>query len=100
MYMTDGIWTTHRSMPFYGNGVQRTYGESLNCRFAIEPRDGFWTLPAGVMENDETVGGAERREIEEEVCVKIELVGPYTLLSVPHVNHVRVFYRARLFDQR
>jgi len=73
-------------------------GRLLLCRRAIEPRYGFWTLPAGFMENDETVGDAALRETEEEAGARIELVEPYTMLSVPHVNQVHVFYRARLLD--
>ena len=34
----------------------------LICKRAIEPRLGFWTLPAGFMENGETVEDAARRE--------------------------------------
>jgi ADP-ribose pyrophosphatase YjhB (NUDIX family) len=73
-------------------------GRLLLCRRAIEPRYGYWTLPAGFMENDETVGDAARRETEEEAGARIELVEPYAMLSVPHVNQVHVFYRARLLD--
>jgi ADP-ribose pyrophosphatase YjhB (NUDIX family) len=73
-------------------------GRLLLCRRAIEPRYGYWTLPAGFMENDETVADAARRETEEEAGARIELIEPFAMLSVPHVNQVHVFYRAKLLD--
>jgi ADP-ribose pyrophosphatase YjhB (NUDIX family) len=73
-------------------------GRILLCRRAIEPRYGYWTLPAGFMENDETTGQAAVRETVEEAGARIELVEPFTMISVPHVNQVHLFYRARLLD--
>ncbi len=70
----------------------------LLCRRAIEPRYGYWTLPAGFMENDETAGEGALRETLEEAGAHVELLEPYTLLSVPAVNQVHLFYRARLLD--
>ena len=68
----------------------------LLCRRAIEPRYGYWTLPAGFMENDETTGEAALRETLEELGAKVELGAPFTMISVPRVNQVHLFYRARL----
>ena len=73
-------------------------GRLLLCRRAIEPRYGYWTLPAGFMENDETAGQAALRETLEEAGARIELLAPYSLISVPYVNQVHLFYRARLLD--
>jgi ADP-ribose pyrophosphatase YjhB (NUDIX family) len=73
-------------------------GRLLLCRRAIEPRYGYWTLPAGFMENDETAGDAARRETLEEAGARIELIEPFSLISVPYVNQVHLFYRARLID--
>ena len=73
-------------------------GRLLLCRRAIEPRYGYWTLPAGFMENDESAGQAALRETLEEAGARIELGEPFSMLSVPHVNQVHVFYRARLLD--
>ena len=70
----------------------------LLCRRAIEPRYGYWTLPAGFMENDETAGQAALRETLEEAGARIELGEPFTMISVPYVNQVHLFYRARLLD--
>src|SRR3990170_8721386 len=73
-------------------------GRILLCRRAIEPRYGYWTLPAGFMENDETTGEAAARETLEEAGARVELGAPFSLISVPHVNQVHLFYRARLAD--
>jgi len=70
----------------------------LLCRRAIEPRYGYWTLPAGFMENDETTGEAAVRETEEEAGAHIELHGLFSLLNVPRVHQVHMFYRATLLD--
>jgi len=71
-------------------------GRLLLCRRAIEPRYGYWTLPAGFMENDETASQAALRETLEEAGASVELGEPFTLISVPRVNQVHLFYRARL----
>jgi len=78
--------------------VPEWHGQLLLCRRAIEPRYGYWTLPAGFMENDETAGQAALRETLEEAGARVELAAPFSMLSVPHVNQVHVFYRARLLD--
>jgi ADP-ribose pyrophosphatase YjhB (NUDIX family) len=71
-------------------------GRILLCRRAIEPRYGYWTLPAGFMENDESTSQAALRETLEEAGVSVELAEAFTLISVPRVNQVHLFYRARL----
>ena len=75
-------------------------GRILLCRRAIEPRYGYWTLPAGFLENDETAAQGAARETLEEAGARVELGEPFTLISVPHVNQVHLFYRARLLDLR
>ena len=71
----------------------------LLCKRAIEPRAGFWTLPAGFMELGETTAQAALRETMEEARARVELRDVFTLLSVPHVDQVHIFYRARLLDR-
>ena len=73
-------------------------GRILLCRRAIEPRYGYWTLPAGFMENDETTGQGALRETTEEAGARVELLAPFSMISVPHVNQVHLFYVARLLD--
>ena len=76
--------------------VPEYQGKVLLCRRAIEPRYGYWTLPAGFMENAETAAQAALRETLEEAGAQVELGAPFTLISVPHVNQVHLFYRARV----
>jgi ADP-ribose pyrophosphatase YjhB (NUDIX family) len=70
----------------------------LLCRRAIEPRRGYWTLPAGFMENGETTAEAAARETWEEAGARIESLALFSLLNVAHVHQVHLFYRARLID--
>jgi ADP-ribose pyrophosphatase YjhB (NUDIX family) len=70
----------------------------LMCKRAIEPRSGFWTLPAGFMENDETTAQTAARETLEEAQARIEVGELFSLINVPHINQVHLLYRARLLD--
>lgn len=70
----------------------------LLCRRAIEPRYGYWTLPAGFMENGESTSEAAMRETIEESGAHIELHELYSLINVIHVDQVHLFYRATLLD--
>jgi ADP-ribose pyrophosphatase YjhB (NUDIX family) len=70
----------------------------LLCRRNIEPRKGYWTLPAGFMELGETTEEGARRETDEEAGARIELQGLYCLLNVVSAGQVHLFYRARLLD--
>ena len=73
-------------------------GQILLCRRAIEPRLGFWTLPAGFMEIGESTDEAAVRETLEEACARVELEGLYTLVNIPQISQVHLLYRARLLD--
>ena len=70
----------------------------LLCRRAIEPRHGMWTLPAGFMENGETVEQAARRETYEEACARVGELQLYTLFDLPHINQVYMLFRGELAD--
>ncbi len=71
-------------------------GKILLCRRAIEPRSGFWTLPAGFMENGETTRQAAARETLEEANAEVEIGEMLSLISVPYIYQVHAFYLARL----
>ena len=73
-------------------------GKILLCRRAIEPRYGYWTLPAGFMENAETTIEAAARETLEEALAKVTIDGLFSIIDVPHINQVHMFYRATLVD--
>ena len=68
----------------------------LICRRAIEPQYGFWTLPAGFMENGETTAQAAIRETDEEAGANIIIDAPFAMFSIAHINQVHLFYRGRL----
>ncbi|MDD5300402.1 MAG: NUDIX hydrolase [Gallionella sp.] len=70
----------------------------LLCRRAIEPRYGLWTLPGGFMENGETTAEAAIRETAEEANARIAIGEPYSMYSLPHINHVNILFRAKLLD--
>ena len=73
-------------------------GQVLLCRRAIAPRLGYWTLPAGFMENGETLAQAAARETEEEANARIGDLQLYTLFDLPHISQVYLFFRAELLD--
>ena len=68
----------------------------LLCRRAIEPRHGLWTLPAGFMENGETTAEGAARETLEEAGARVEVIGLYSMISLPDINQVYLVFRARL----
>jgi ADP-ribose pyrophosphatase YjhB (NUDIX family) len=70
----------------------------LLCRRAIEPRHGFWTLPAGFLELGESTADGACRETVEEAGARIELLGLFTVLNVVRVGQVHLYYRARMLD--
>src|SRR5574343_505168 len=57
-------------------------GDILLCKRAIEPQKGFWTLPAGFMENGETTAQAAARETHEEAGAQIEVTAPFAMVSI------------------
>lgn len=70
----------------------------LLCKRAIEPSYGLWTLPAGFMENQESLEQAALRESDEEANANLEIENLYSVISLPHINQIYVLYRAKLLD--
>ncbi len=79
------------TIPVWGDDV-------LLCRRAIEPRYGKWTLPAGFMEVGETTADGALRETMEEAGARIVLGPLFSVIDVPHVEQVHIFFRAQLLD--
>lgn len=93
--------TIHYENPLNVVGTVPYRGEQvLLCKRNIEPRWGKWTLPAGFMELGETAAQGAARETDEEAGAAIEMEGLFTVLSVPRVGQVHMFYRARLLSDR
>jgi ADP-ribose pyrophosphatase YjhB (NUDIX family) len=91
--------TIHYENPLNVVGTVPWLGDRvLLCKRNIEPRWGKWTLPAGFMELGETTAEGAARETHEEAGAQIELEGLFTVISVPRVGQVHMFYRARLLS--
>ena len=73
-------------------------GMIMLCKRAIEPRLGLWTLPAGFLENGETLTAGALRETLEEASARVEIGELYTVISLPHVSQIYVMFRARVID--
>jgi ADP-ribose pyrophosphatase YjhB (NUDIX family) len=96
-YCCHGCGTIHYQNPRLVVGTVTVWEDKvLLCKRAIEPRYGYWTLPAGFMENGETTGEGAARETLEEAGARIDLGGLYSVIDVPHVEQVHVFYLATL----
>jgi ADP-ribose pyrophosphatase YjhB (NUDIX family) len=93
--------TIHYENPLNVVGTVPHWGEQvLLCKRNIEPRWGKWTLPAGFMELGETTVEGAARETDEEAGAKFEMQELLTVLSVPRVGQVHLFYRARLLSDQ
>ncbi|MGE0748481.1 MAG: NUDIX domain-containing protein [Rhodospirillales bacterium] len=68
----------------------------LLCRRAIQPRKGFWTLPAGYLELHETSQAGAAREAWEEARARIEIDALLAVYNIPRLSQVQLIYRARL----
>ena len=78
--------------------VARWDDRILMVRRSIEPRSGFWTLPAGYLELNETTEAGARREAAEEAQAEIELEGLLAIYNIPRISQVQLIYRARLLS--
>lgn len=89
----------HYENPLNVVGTVPVWGDQvLLCLRNIEPRRGFWTLPAGFMELGESTAEGALRETVEEAGARVELEGLFTVLSVIRVGQVHLYYRARMLD--
>lgn len=78
--------------------VVRCDGGYLLCRRAIEPRIGFWTLPAGFLELNETTEEGAQREAFEEARARIAIEGLLAVFNIPRLSQVQLIYRAHLAE--
>ena len=70
----------------------------LLCRRAIEPRAGFWVVPAGYLERGESTEEGARREAWEEAGARLDITGLLAVYNVVRIGQVQLFYGARLLD--
>jgi ADP-ribose pyrophosphatase YjhB (NUDIX family) len=93
--------TIHYENPLNVVGTVPHFGDKvLLCKRNIEPAWGKWTLPAGFMELGETVAEGAARETDEEAGAKFEMQDLFTVLSVPRLGQVHLFFRARLLSDQ
>ncbi|WP_300455852.1 NUDIX hydrolase [Desulfobacula sp.] len=71
-------------------------GQVLLCKRNIEPRKGKWTLPAGYLENGESVQDGAGRETLEETRARVRIVEPYRLFNIVFVDQIYLMFRADL----
>jgi ADP-ribose pyrophosphatase YjhB (NUDIX family) len=91
--------TVHYQNPKIVVGSVPEYqGRILICKRGIEPRIGFWTIPAGFMENDETLEAGAAREAVEEARIRVEIGSLLLLANVTSARQVHVFFRSRMLS--
>lgn len=98
-HICDGCGAIHYHNPKIVAGCIPVWEDQiLLCRRAIAPRRGFWTVPAGFMENGETTHAGAARETLEEANARVEVEQLYMTVNLPHINQVYMLFRARLLD--
>jgi len=99
-FICDSCHTVHYENPKVVVGcIPEWEDRILLCRRAIEPCYGLWTLPAGFLENGETVEEGARREAFEEVRADVKILSLYTLLNLTQINQIYLLFRAHLVEQ-
>ena len=73
-------------------------GKVLLCKRAIKPRYGLWTLPAGFMENEETIEQGAFRETEEETSTQVEMGKLYAIFNIPQIHQVYMLHLAKVVN--
>ncbi|MFO1406973.1 MAG: NUDIX hydrolase [Steroidobacteraceae bacterium] len=100
-HVCEACGTVHYQNPKIVAGcVPEHEGRILLCRRAIEPRRGYWTIPAGFMENGESTLEAARREAAEEALADVEVGSLLAIVHVLHADQVHMMFRARLPEPR
>ena len=98
-YVCQSCSTIHYSNPRMVAGVIPLWqGKILICKRAIEPALGTWTLPAGYLENGESVRACAIRETREEAGAELTEITPYAMINLPFIDQVYFMYRAMLQD--
>lgn len=96
-YYCKSCDTIHYQNPNMVVGCLPVYKDKvLLCKRAIEPRIGYWNLPAGYLENGETAEEGAMREVWEEACAKVEIINIHSLYSIARINQIYLFFLAEL----
>lgn len=98
-YVCDGCGTIHYQNPKIVTGcIPEWEDRILLCRRAISPRRGYWTLPAGYMENGESSPEGAARETLEECGSRVKVTALYTTFDLPHIDQIYLLFRGTLLD--
>jgi ADP-ribose pyrophosphatase YjhB (NUDIX family) len=95
---TDCGYIAYENPKIVVGSVVRHGDRYLLCRRAIDPRKGFWTLPAGYLELEESTEAGAMREAWEEARARIRIDGLLAIFSIQHLSQVQLIYRASLLD--
>jgi ADP-ribose pyrophosphatase YjhB (NUDIX family) len=68
----------------------------LMCKRAIEPRKGYWTIPAGYLEVNETTAEGAKREVWEEACASTNIIGLIGIYEIPRISQIYIIYKAEM----
>lgn len=99
-FCCEACGTIHYQNPLVVVGaIARWEGRILLCRRAIEPRAGYWNLPAGFLENGETLAQGAARETLEEAGATIEIERLHSVYDIPHVRQLYVFFLANMHSK-
>jgi len=97
----DDCGFVHYENPKIVVGAVVSHGDRLLlCRRSIEPRAGYWTLPAGYLELGETPENGARREAREEALADLALDRLLAVYTVARISQVQLIYRATLLEGR
>jgi ADP-ribose pyrophosphatase YjhB (NUDIX family) len=96
-WICDDCDTVHYQNPKVVVGcIPEKDGQILLCKRAIEPRSGFWTVPAGFMEIGETIAEGAARETLEEACAEVTIGHLFASVDVPQAGQLHLFFTATL----
>ena len=100
-FVCDHCGYVHYQNPNNVCGALLTLGDRiLLCKRAIEPRYGLWTLPAGFMENNETVAEAAAREAMEEANAQAGPLSLFGIFSMPYISQVYLMFHGKLASEK
>ncbi|MBT8220421.1 MAG: NUDIX hydrolase [Bacteroidia bacterium] len=100
-YVCDSCEHIHYQNPIVIAGVLPLWeGKILMAKRAIEPRLGFWNLPAGFLENGENVEDGAKRELWEETEAKVSDMTIHSVYTVARINQVHIHFLADLIEEK
>jgi len=98
-FICDNCGTIHYQNPKMVVGTLPIFEDKiLLCKRAIEPRIGYWGLPAGYLEMGETLEGGAFRETVEESGAKIKITRLHAVYNIPRISQIYFFYLAEMED--